>query len=99
MEGEVPSSVTGNYAQIKDPLLLPQQPLHQHGNTIATSHTSGSVTTTTSLEQPRLSLPPSLVQTSQEQPPPPPPPDRMVAQNVSKHLLLLYIFGFTRVKR
>ncbi len=56
-ESEMPSSVTGNYTQIKDPLLIPQQPIHQHGNTLATSHTD-AVTTTTSIEQPRLSLPP-----------------------------------------
>ena len=90
MEGEVPSSVAGNYAQIKDPLLLPQQPLHQHGNTMATSHTGGNVTTTTSLEQPRLSLASSLLQSSQEEQQA--PPDRQVVQNVSycgKHKFLL----------
>ncbi len=53
----MPSSVVANFSQLKDPILLPQQPLHQHGNTLATSHT-GSVTTTTSVDQPRLSLPP-----------------------------------------
>ena len=84
MEGEVPSSVTGNYTQLKDPLLLPQQPLSHHGNTIATSQ--HSVTTTSTLEQPRLSLPASLIHTThahEETPAAAPPHGLVAAHNVS----------------
>ena len=81
MEGEVPSSVSGNYTQLKDPLLLPQQPLSHHGNTIATSRTGGSVTTTTSIEQPRLSLPASLLQGTEHDDTP--APSTGLVQNVS----------------